>query len=123
MHRAPTPPPFLGQGGTPLPFADATEQPPRLAGRQPTADKHCPTIEVIDPVAVLTTIINEAPLGVAKHAPVLDASLTVGATKALRVKILGNPLPTTGIIQKVGDRENHTGTLPYAQISDMSHVS
>jgi hypothetical protein len=69
---------------------------------------------------VFTAVINEAPFGVPKHAPLLAPPLTVGTAKALWVKILSNPLATAPLVQEVGDRENHTGTLPYAQISDMS---
>src|SRR5712691_8583545 len=99
MPRAPTPPQLLGQGGTALPFADATDQHHRLASRQPTAGKHRPAIEVVDPGAGLTAVIDQAPFGVTKHARLLDTALTGGTAKALRVKILGAPLTTAGILQ------------------------
>src|SRR5712692_7965391 len=98
MSRAPTPPQLLGQGGPARPFADAPEQQHRLARRQPTAGKHRPAIEGVDPGAGLTAVIDQAPFGVTTHARLLDAALTGGTAQAVRVKILGDPLTTAGIV-------------------------
>jgi hypothetical protein len=59
---------------------------------------------------------------VAKYAGLLNAAIAVGTAEALRVKILGDPVATASVIQQLRDGKNHAGTLPYAQISDMSQV-
>src|SRR5437016_12003101 len=98
MHRAPTHPEFLRYAGTALAFAHAPEQQHGLAGRQPAARKDRPGVEVVDPRAVFAAIIDQPPLGVAKHSCLCDTSLAARAAQALRVTIVGDPAAALGLV-------------------------
>jgi len=88
----------------------------------PTACKYRPGVEVVDTITVLAAVIDQAALGGTEYSRSFHSGLATRAAQALGMKILRNPAATLRFIQQLGDRENHAGTLPYAQISDMNQI-